>query len=144
MQSLPLQTKRTFCGTVNTVSEDRMPDTCHMYTDLMGTSGFQCTFNIGIISKSFQYTIVCHCSSAVWSMDAHFFSVCRVASDRSIDRSGILFEISVDDRMILSGDRVCLLIARQGNYVPGHFCRSKESRSYPYRFCERSPVGVHR
>ena len=39
MQCLSLQFKRTFCGTVHTVSKNGMSDTCHVHADLVGTPG---------------------------------------------------------------------------------------------------------
>ena len=75
-------------------------DTCHMHTDLMCATGFKLTGNISIIAKPLQDPVVCHCISAIFLIDTHFLPVNRMASDRRIHSTGILFNITVYNCMI--------------------------------------------
>lgn len=57
MQRLSLQSERTLRRSVNQVSQYRMSDACHMNTDLMCPSCFQFTFDMRVVSKTFQHPI---------------------------------------------------------------------------------------
>ena len=90
MQRLSLQSERTLRRSVNQVSQYRMSDACHMNTDLMCPSCFQFTFDMRVVSKTFQHPIVRHCLSSMGCMDAHLLAVRRMSPDRCIDRAAIL------------------------------------------------------
>ena len=87
-----------------------MTDACHMDTDLMGSSGFKLTLDIGIISETFQNFVVGNGLPSIFTVSTHFLAVCRMTSDRCINRTGIFFDITMYDRNIDTTDRVYLLL----------------------------------
>ena len=74
-----------------------MPDACHVYTDLVSSSGFQLKLHISIISKTFKNFIMSNCRFSVFLIDSHFFAVNRMPSNRAFDGSLIFGYISADN-----------------------------------------------
>ena len=74
-----------------------MPDACHVYTDLVSSSGFQLKLHISIISKTFKNFIMSNCRFSVFLIDSHFFAVNRMPSNRAFDGSLIFCYISADN-----------------------------------------------
>ena len=105
MQRLSLQVfHRAFLRAINRIAKQRMPDTCHMDTNLMRPAGFQLAFNIRIISKAFQHTVMCDRRFSVPFINRHLFPVCRMAADCTAHGSLVLFQIPMDNCPVLSGN----------------------------------------
>ena len=79
MKRLTLKFKRHFYITVDSIPQQRMTDTCHMYSYLVGTSGFQNALNISIFSETLKYSVMCHCILSVFFINSHFFPICLAA-----------------------------------------------------------------
>ena len=54
MQCLTGEPVRRSCRSVGIIAKERMTDTCHMYADLMCSSGFKLTFNMGKMFEIFE------------------------------------------------------------------------------------------
>ena len=100
MKSLPLQFKRTFLRAVYGVSEQRVPDGGHMYTDLMCPPRLQRKFAESIIPEAPEYTVMCNGLFSPGLYDSHLFPVLRISPDIALDRSGIVPDNSAYDAVI--------------------------------------------
>ena len=80
-------------ATVTFVVEQYMSDVLHVYTDLVGTSGFEYTFHKCDISQTFQYLIVRNCMFSLSRIahDSHLHTVFGVTSDVSSNCTFIFF-----------------------------------------------------
>lgn len=87
MECLPLQNirQRIFPVSVNRITKQRMPDGVHMYSDLVGSAGFQTAFNIGIGPKTLQHLNMGDCFLSIPDPGRHLFPVCRMPSHRAVD-----------------------------------------------------------
>ena len=100
VKGLPLQLwERTFFRPINRISKKRMPDTCHMDTDLMGPPGLKPATDIRIISKTLKYLIMGNRRLSVLCVDTHLLSVGWMPSDRRIDCAAVFFEIARSARL---------------------------------------------
>ena len=70
----------------------------------MRPAGFQLAFNIRIISKAFQHTVMCDRRFSVPFINRHLFPVCRMAADCTAHGSLVLFQIPMDNCPVLSGN----------------------------------------
>ena len=109
MECLPLQSRnRTFCRTIDRIPQKRMTKTGHMDTNLMRPACFQTALDKRIAIQSTQNLIMSDGWLAIFIIDRHFLSICRMTADRGIHRPLIVFQIAVDDCIILSGYRMSL------------------------------------
>ena len=83
-----------------------MSDTGHVHTDLVGTTCFKTTFHIRGLAKTFQHFVMCYCIFTIFMIDGHFFTICRMPSNRSLYGSLILFQISLHNCPVASADTV--------------------------------------
>ncbi len=96
-------TFQNFISPVFFIVEKRVFDIFEMSTDLMGSAGFQNTFNYVHIAQAFQYPVMRY---GVFAMTAvrktgHDFAVGQVAPDMSGDRSGFVFQVTPTNGYIL-------------------------------------------
>ena len=94
---------QNFISPVVFIVEKRVFDIFEMSTDLMGSAGFQNTFNYVHIAQAFQYPVMRY---GVFAMTAvrktgHDFAVGQVAPDMSGDRSGFVFQVTPTNGYIL-------------------------------------------
>ena len=76
-----------------------------MDTNLMGTAGFQLTFNVGIFStEPLQNTVVCNRILSVFIVDCLLFAINRMSADRLMNGAGIFGYIVIYNGLILSGN----------------------------------------
>ena len=75
---------------------------CHVYTNLMCTSGFQFTLYIREFSKTFKNLKMRYGVFAVFMINCHFFTIYRMSTNWRIDCSKIIFYIVVNNGMISS------------------------------------------
>ena len=87
---------------VTAVIEERMADPVEMYTDLMGSTGFETAVDYSHVSKAFEDTIMCHCMLSIIAvreyLEAH--AVVRVTTDIACNRTFVFLEVSPYDSHI--------------------------------------------
>ena len=104
MEALAVKAGDAVPGPIDGISCHRMMNGCHMNADLVRSAGFQLTFNICVVPESLKYLIVGDSPAAVDGFCAHLFAVHGMPSDRRINGSLVLLQISMDDRVIASCD----------------------------------------
>ena len=71
-----------------------------MHTNLVSAAGLKSAADVRVPVIAGQDFPVGNGLSSVFLIDRHAFSVCRVASDRTIDRSAFLTQTSPDDSLV--------------------------------------------
>ena len=106
MQSLSLQVMGILAGAIDRISEQRMPDTRHMYANLVCAPGFQAAFDICGAVQPFQNLIMGDCFLAMLPVDGHFFTIGRMTPDWPLDSSDILFQIAAHHGPVTASNAV--------------------------------------
>ena len=106
MQRLSLQLKGTLLWTVYGISEQWIPDTSHMNTDLMCSASLKSAGNIGIVSKALENLIMRDSLSSVLVINTHLFPIDRMSPDRRVNRTAVFLQIPADNSMIDPLDRM--------------------------------------
>ena len=114
MQGLTLQLKGTTAGSIDIISQDRVPDTRHMHTNLVGASGLQLAFHQGIISETLQNMIVRDRFTTVPMVNGLLLPVLFAAADGGIYGAAFFLDVAADNGGIFSGDGMHLQLLRQG------------------------------
>src|SRR5699024_12405104 len=83
VQTLPLESKGTFCRPVNLIPEQRMTAMGHVHPDLMRPAGFQPALDIRVIAEPFQYPAMSESHFAVPVVDRPFFPTHSMTTDGS-------------------------------------------------------------
>ena len=83
----------------------------HMYTDLMGTTGFKAALDISRIPETFQNFIMGDSVFSIFVVDRHFFPVNWVTTDRAFYSTFIFLKITCHNSPVtpLDGMRFQLL-----------------------------------
>ena len=110
MQALAFQSFLRRRSSIEAVSQQRMPDACHMDPDLMGSSRLQSAAHMGIAIVPCQNFPVSNCRSAVSLDNCHPLTVNRVSSDGAVNRSACFLQSSPYHRFIYAGQTaICQL-----------------------------------
>ena len=79
-----------------------------MDADLVCASRLQATLDKCIYPEAFQDAVMRDCVAPLLRVDAHFFAIRRMASNRRMDSALILAQIAKYDGIIHAGDRMHL------------------------------------
>lgn len=107
MKGLSFQAEGRFPAGIYLIPQKRMPDACHMDADLVGPSGFQNAFYIGIIPETDKNTVMGNGVFAVWN-HCHFFAVMGIPSYGSVYGSLFFFQTAVADGTVFPHDGMLL------------------------------------
>lgn len=113
MKGLSLKVVGIFGRAIGLISQKGMSKAAHVNADLVGSSRFQPTFNVGGISEAFQNPIMGDRFFSVFVVNGHFFSVNRVAANGSVNGSLVFFEVSCHNGAVPASDGVFLQLFSQ-------------------------------
>ena len=96
---------------VNGIANQRMADSRHVNTDLMGSTGLQCAFDQGAIDETLDDPVVRSCRFTVLN-HRHLRALRRMATDGKIDGPAA-FKIAAHQRVVVAFDRARLQLPHQ-------------------------------
>ncbi len=104
MQSLSLQPFhcQVFRISIQFITQKRMPDTCHMHTDLMSPSGLQLKLHISVFCKSLKYLIMCNGRFSIFLIDCHLLTLCRMPTYGTLNDTFIFFYNTTDNAAMIA------------------------------------------
>ena len=113
------------------ISQQRMPNTGHMYPYLVGTACFQSAFDKCVIPEAFQYLIMGNGLFSIFVIYRHPFSVRRISADRGVYRSLLFFQTAVYNGSVFSCDRMGFQLPGNGSMCKIIFADKKRACRIP-------------
>src|SRR5439155_3720357 len=85
---------------VHRIADDRVAEVFEVDADLMGAARAQGASQQRDVTEWLDDSVIGDRGATSASYNRHAFAIARIASDRSLDRSAVLFRFAVNDRQI--------------------------------------------
>src|SRR2546423_8205904 len=111
--------------TIHRITNDRMPNSFQMDSNLMGTPGFQLQKEHSITGQALKHTKMSACLAAAGCDNSHLLTMTNISANRSINDSTVKSNYSFNQGQIAFHHFVTLHLLYQGSLRVRIFCNNQ-------------------